>query len=531
VKSKRKASEAISSTDEEPKMSLVKQFLKSPPSPIKEITKKQRKKGRKKYNDSVSESDSESVVMEVEQEVNNLSQEEIINIVGTQQSIQTPQVKPTNYQKPANQQKPESSKQLEWKLTNERYTRSDKAPYVVLIEAKEVTDETPGINVMKVGHILQQLKLNKSSLTSLRKTGKHRVKMVTDNIATANLVLLQGPRIFQSFNYSIPMEDKQSFGIVKNVPLDFDTNEIKSQMDPKLRVVDITRLTTQRKGQDGTNRILPTTTIKIQFNLNYLPESIDMFLIQVKVAPFVWRPRPCSNCQRYGHSYKSCKASKRCPKCGGPHKEEECNEATHCIYCNLPHKVGHSECMEHIKQTEIKNIMTTDKKSYKEATIELHNRYNTLSGTNTEDFPNIHTTQGHKPTFHLGNQWREKVFADSLKKKRALAAYLTNAKNLIVGESISTEPSSPLQENPYKVSEAEQIKSALSKIVNNIQNNNTTTNNDNLLINVASDLQYILRSSSMSWSAIANQHLSQPQNNTPNNTTNNTEQYTNQSKI
>jgi hypothetical protein len=495
VYNKRKKIEALSSTDEGPNMSQVNQFLKSP---TREAPKSQRKKGRKKYKDS-SESESESVIMETEHDMSDLTQDEINNIVGAQKTNITSQKKTLDHQQP------ESSKQTEW-LQNERYTKSDKAPYTVLIETKGITEETPAINVMKVGHVLQQLNLKKTSLSALRKTGKHRVKMVTENMTMANLVLQQGPRLFPSFTYSIPNEDKHSFGIVKNVPLEFDITEIQKQMDPKLRVVDITRLTTQRKDQEGSKIILPTTTIKIQFNLNYLPESIDMYLIQVKVTPFVWRPRPCTNCQRYGHSYKSCKASKRCPKCGGQHKEEDCNTMTQCIYCYLPHRVGHPECMEHIKQTEIKTIMTTDKKTYRQATMELHNRYDSLSDTNTNDFPSIHTSEGRKPTFHLGNQWREKVFADSLKKQRALAAYLKNAKTLIVGENIVTEPTNPIRENPHKVTDAQRM---ISQMMNNLQSSNMTINNDNLLINLASNMQNILQNSPKSWSSVTSQHLNQ----------------------
>jgi hypothetical protein len=394
----------------------------------------------------------------------------------------------------------------------DKFSKTDKAPYKILIETKDVTDETPAISVHRVGRMIQHaMKIHPSSINDMRKTGKHRVRVVTDNRMIANQILYNCAKIFPSFKCHIPSEDKYNFGIIRNIPLDFDLEEVKEEIDPKYNVVSIERLTTPRTNKDGVKEYLPTTTLKVKFMLNFLPDTIQLFMVRTKITPYVWRARPCSKCQRYGHSFKSCKANTRCANCGENHPEQSCQVPTKCMYCGLSHKVGDSQCPEQMKQTELKSIMTIEKKPYRQALFELHNKYESL--VDVEDFPSISESQGRKPNFPLGRKWRETVFSTKIKRDKALAAYLKNSKKLITGEVIQSDPLQPLSHNPHKTTELEKIKSSLTEIINTItQNFSNDKNNDNILINVANALTNIMNEPTTNWSTIA----SQGPNSTPN---------------
>jgi hypothetical protein len=395
----------------------------------------------------------------------------------------------------------------------EQFSKSDQAPFKVLIEIKEVTEDTPAINTMKIGKILQSLRIQKSAIEEMRKTGKYRIKIVTSNRIVANSILCNCPKTYPSYKWYIHQEDKCSYGIVRNVPLEFEINEIQNEIDPKFNVAEIERLSTQRINKEsGTKELLPTTTIKIKFKLNHLPATIELFMVKAKVSPYVWRPRPCSNCLRYGHSFKSCKGTKRCGNCGEIHAEEICKVTAKCLYCGLPHKVGDSQCLEQMKQTELKTIMTVEKKPYREALTALHNKYESLTDIN--DFPSISDSQGKKPNFPLGKKWRETIFANKSKRENALAAYLKNSKNLVTGEAIHSTPSQPQTINPHKTTDLEKIRTELTKLFTMItQNNKPDNNNDNIMINVASALKEIIDEPATDWNNIVSQRSDCPMDN------------------
>ena len=140
-------------------------------------------------------------------------------------------------------------------------------------------------------------------------------------------------------------------GVIHPVSSDLDVTEllplIKTKNDPifdnDIEIIKIERLTKKV----GIHR-LDSQSIKIFFERPDLPKAVTIMHFYYKVNPFVSLPLQCYNCQRMGHTAKSCNAQALCMLCGGLHKKNDCqvpDESGHkCANCGGQHRANSVEC-------------------------------------------------------------------------------------------------------------------------------------------------------------------------------------------
>jgi hypothetical protein len=225
---------------------------------------------------------------------------------------------------------------------------------------------------------------------------------------------------YEYYTYRLK-EEKGISAIIRNLPMSITETEVTEELNNlNFPVHTVIRLTNKDK--------VPTPLLAIQLLNN--PKAQEIFklnkllncIITIEPRRKSNDPPQCTNCQRYGHIYKSCKLQSRCVKCNGSHPANYKG----CTY------------FKKIKQKKSVNIQ---------------------SKLPTENIPLINTTtnkissNNNKPTQNISNQ---ASYADIIRGKTNHAhPTQTNAENT------STEF---LNENLQKT-----IKKFIENILQNIQ--------------------------------------------------------------
>lgn len=207
---------------------------------------------------------------------------------------------------------------------------------------------------------------------------KFKVRVEFQNGSNANEFINEPKLKENKFNSFIPLFMTTKQGIVKNVPLDIDLEEIKN---PEIcvspyRVLDVVRLNRLVKPKEDdpiqSPRYLPSTTIKITFLCQTLPQYITIHSVRTIVEHYIPKVNFCLRCIRWGHKVATCRSRPRCPKCGSVEHEKisDCDSVEiKCIHCeNSDHLATDiTKCPEFSIQKQIKELMVTKNYSYIEA--------------------------------------------------------------------------------------------------------------------------------------------------------------------
>ncbi|CAH2090161.1 unnamed protein product [Euphydryas editha] len=163
-------------------------------------------------------------------------------------------------------------------------------------------------------------------------------------------------------------------GIVKQIPVDWSMEEFLSSIEcstPGCRAIKARRLN-RKSITDGKTEWLPTQTVVITFLSQTLPERVFCCYTSLPVALYTLPTIQCNNCCRFGHTQDKCRSKPRCFMCAQPHPGRSCevprSEAT-CLSCSGPHPAIDPNCPEHMRQKQIKIVMSEENTPYSEASL------------------------------------------------------------------------------------------------------------------------------------------------------------------
>lgn len=184
-----------------------------------------------------------------------------------------------------------------------------------------------------------------------------------------------------STNY-IGQGTKGAKGVIWGVPTSITTDEIKANLKGG-SVKNVRRLQVNR---DGTKR--DSESILLEFVGEMLPRKVTLGFMSYNVREYVPMPMRCYNCQRFGHTAKTCKGKRRCARCGEDHSFEECNhkEQPRCCSCGGNHSVAYGGCEVLRKEKKIQQVRTQGKLTYAEAVRIVNQR----GGNGERDSTEIH---------------------------------------------------------------------------------------------------------------------------------------------
>lgn len=193
---------------------------------------------------------------------------------------------------------------------------------------------------------------------------KVRIDVNTDicasKLETCQELLDKGWRIHRA------MEKNLSFGVIKNVDIDLEDEEILKNIvcSESLELLSIYRLKRRCKEEDGWKAC---ESVRLCFKGSSLPSHVTVDGIRIKVDPYVFPVSQCARCWKLGHVTKRCPSSRIiCPKCGGDHANCEIKRFR-CVNCDGNHMAMMKSCPSFLKEKKLREIMADFNVTYRRA--------------------------------------------------------------------------------------------------------------------------------------------------------------------
>uniref|UniRef100_A0A1B0CHZ8 Putative nucleic-acid-binding protein from transposon x-element n=1 Tax=Lutzomyia longipalpis TaxID=7200 RepID=A0A1B0CHZ8_LUTLO len=190
------------------------------------------------------------------------------------------------------------------------------------------------------------------------------------------------------------------------------------------------------KTRDACGKLVDSPVHLLTFDLDEVPETIDVGFLRVPVRLHVPSPMRCPTCFVLGHTKKWCKIEEPvCGRCGlklSAHSEQPCKNPPSCVNCHGSHPSYDRLCPEYILLEGINTIKVTEKVSLGTARKLFFQKY------------------GSKPTvIDRINQLGLKSFAEVVKQSPPLTHKGPNATNSKHHTDTSAHQSNP--ENPQEL--------------------------------------------------------------------------------
>lgn len=162
------------------------------------------------------------------------------------------------------------------------------------------------------------------------------------------------------------LDINQSYGVIKDIDLDLNDEEILQGLSCETTILSVKRL--KRKNTNDGHWEL-SESVRICFKGSSLPLHVYIYDTRVNVSPYIYPVTQCSRCWRFGHAIRMCPSLKVvCPKCTKSHVN--C-ETTHfkCNNCRGKHMAMTKICPVYLKEKRIRELMAEFNCSYKKALV------------------------------------------------------------------------------------------------------------------------------------------------------------------
>ena len=273
-----------------------------------------------------------------------------------------------------------------------RYEENAEGPFMVLLNDKREGKNLSNVHPMVIGKRFKQCSLD---VVNIDKYSDDRIVVFFNEAVEANVFVDKTIGLVnKDWLAYIPNSAVQYIGIVRDVPVDIDVNDILegvSEENIKKSIVEVIRNKEKRLIKDSeaevvTNveQLVESDSIKIVFN-NKLPDSVKIYCCVRNVLKFIPAVRRCYNCQKYGHTANRCKGNFRCNNCGKEHDRNiVCKVDSKCINCEGKHQASDKSCPCFKLHKEVNSIKTFSKLRHQEAVEIIKNRYvnKILNGSN-----------------------------------------------------------------------------------------------------------------------------------------------------
>lgn len=322
------------------------------------------------------------------------------------------------------------------------------------------------MNDIRTGRLLNKLRLR--SALNTKQIGKFRNKIVFKDKDEANKLISDKSLEPENLKAFIPKQYVEKVGVIKDVPEELSEQEILENIMSKHKVKAIWRF----KRKLDTGNMVNTSTIKIVFEGQLIPDEIVLFFACRKVLPYIFSVTQCRVCFLYGHIEKNCKGQKRCQICSEVSSEVHiCSNVVKCRHCNEPHTSNSKLCLEFKRQKHIKELMSLKNMTFQEANgmlPKVQNRFTVLE--NLEEFPMLEI-----PRYLKGRNLEEERRMVNINRKISIHNQKLNKSKIVertftqaLEENIEDnyfDCSQPIVMNPHRVSNLEAIVNELSSLV------------------------------------------------------------------
>lgn len=241
---------------------------------------------------------------------------------------------------------------------------------IAYLEAINSENDIPK-HPVEVGKIL--IEAGFGECQEITKLGKLRFKL---NLKRADDFYKLEKIDLKNFNLKLycPKFTKETILFVRNVPLDFDEEDLKQYVQCEAEVLQIERI--KRKGPG--DELLKTQNIKVTIKGKQIPKTLKIYGVNFHTELYIFPVKQCTSCWRFGHTRKACRGNAKCKNCGEPESDEHsiCKNQTRCLNCKQNHQAGNKSCPERNRRHSILRIMAEKHMTYEEAQREWPNTSN-----------------------------------------------------------------------------------------------------------------------------------------------------------
>lgn len=282
------------------------------------------------------------------------------------------------------------------------YGSNDVGPYSVYVE--HVEKSIGRLFPVRVGHYLYRNNEFKKTILDIKAVGRNRVRVILNSIQSANALVNNEILKSNGLMAYIPKFYTQRKGIVRLVDTYFEEDYLKNAIECDRKVMEVRRMKKRIIDKEGKDALVKRQMIIVSFLGSTLPTKLRINGVIFPVEPYVYPVVQCLKCMRYGHTVTLCRSQVEvCRKCAGSHDSKQCTETIdYCIFCkNNDHMSTSKNCPVFMKQKRIKEIMSRQNISFKEAEllennpsyakITTNNRFQALS--DISNFPPLPATQ------------------------------------------------------------------------------------------------------------------------------------------
>lgn len=260
-----------------------------------------------------------------------------------------------------------------------------------------MTSKTNLPKQMGLAKLLQSMDIQK--VLSIKYKGPFKVLITLENNEEAKKLFTNEKLADLDIICRMTDQSTYSFGIVKNIDVDVNEEEMKEKFECEEEIISMKRL----KRLDEERKWVDSESIRMCFRSPSLPPYVYAYGIRFKVEPFTFPVTQCSGCWKFGHLRNQCPTKKiKCPKCGKGHDNCDTKIFT-CLNCKEPHMAMDKSCAIFIKEKRIRAIMSQNNCTYRKALehyLEQQSRLDVSQQNNSSklvDNFNTHSQGGNLP--------------------------------------------------------------------------------------------------------------------------------------
>ncbi|CAG9138686.1 unnamed protein product [Plutella xylostella] len=199
-------------------------------------------------------------------------------------------------------------------------------------------------------------------VTKIKYVNNYKALIQFSKDSSADKLMQNEKLIEKGFHFTKTFETGISYGIVRNIDLEFTKEEIFESISSKINIINVKRL--NKRGGNGWE---PSEVVRVGFEGPTLPTHIFIDDIRSEVEKYVHPVTQCSHCWRFGHHLKICPRNQIvCPKCGDNHANCATTDYK-CVNCKGSHMALAKVCPVYLKEKNIRELMSEYNCSYKRA--------------------------------------------------------------------------------------------------------------------------------------------------------------------
>ncbi|KAG6458273.1 hypothetical protein O3G_MSEX010785 [Manduca sexta] len=254
------------------------------------------------------------------------------------------------------------------------YSASDKGPFMVFI-SKSMSDPSSGVllKALKFAQFMYRHDIKGVIDGGIKSLGRNKLSVQFSSAEEANNFVGNTVLSQNNFDATIPRFQVTRMGVVRDIPTDWSLEEFVSDIvtPPNCGQVLRARRLNFKTKKDNTVTWAPSSTVVLTFSGQVLPERVFCYHASLPVSCYQLPTIQCLNCLRFGHVRAQCRSNPRCFRCSQPHHGDNCDVPETNVTCLLcrggNHKATDPKCPEHARQKIIKQVMSQDNISYREA--------------------------------------------------------------------------------------------------------------------------------------------------------------------